>query len=209
MVLLAAELLVTETDKTIRHSADGRVETAHRKTETVDATQSNSTLNHRHEAANLEPSETATKPKGILKAPEISSEETYGFKERLDLHEDHVMYGSLLKRNKVKLHQDNRLCIKYGLHSNMGCVYENEAFKIPQDCLKPVYSSNRIEDDQAISDGPCLPTFRSKAPSKKRSERKKYRQSGKMITSAQDSATNGKICDNVFFVSLFTVHSST
>lgn len=68
--------------------------------------------------------ETASKPKGILKSSETVTELSYGFKERLNLEEEHVLYGSLLRRVKVKIFQDNRLCLKFGLHPNIGCIYD-------------------------------------------------------------------------------------
>lgn len=71
-------------------------------------------------------SASQSQTKGILKTPDLGSKTSYGFKERLDLNLYHVKYGSQLRRHLVELHQDNRLCERFGLEPNIGCVYESK-----------------------------------------------------------------------------------
>ncbi|XP_045216800.2 uncharacterized protein LOC123566600 isoform X2 [Mercenaria mercenaria] len=98
------------------------------------------------------------KPKGILKVCKEGSKLSYGFKERLDLNVDHVMYGSQLRRNAVEMHQDNRLCLQFGLNHNIGSEYESKR-PFPGDTKdavvpKPPVHTNNQRSKQVTLQGP-------------------------------------------------------
>lgn len=88
------------------------------------------TDNNSSESEQIHTAESAcgldTKAKGILKTPDKGSKNSYGFKERLNLEINHVMYGSQLRRTAVELQQDNRLCLQFGLPPNEGSMYESK-----------------------------------------------------------------------------------
>ncbi|XP_060592173.1 uncharacterized protein LOC132746915 isoform X2 [Ruditapes philippinarum] len=141
------------------------------------------------------------KVKGILKAPKVGSKHSYGFKERLDLNFNHVMYGSKLKRNAVEMYQDNRLCEEFGLEPNIGNVYEsrrppspvtNEATaptrnltKVPvnDDCNKQVTLDSR--------EGSV--TERSKPKEKQVAISKRQSQSRSKTTPSAEGAVESKV----------------
>ena len=85
---------------------------------------------HKLEDPNRPALETAgPKPKGILKPPHVGTKHAYGFKERFDLTEEHVLFGSRLRRHAAELHQDNRLADRFGHAPNIGHIYEAKELK--------------------------------------------------------------------------------
>lgn len=126
------------------------------------------------------------KMKGILKSPEKITKYSYGFKERLDLDESMVAYGSMLQRSKTELHQDNRLCEKYGLEPNIGCVYKTE------DTTSHGSNSSSPDIDQSQSKTPTAKQSHSKERTVRPKEKSRNQSAtqGPRYRSPQSSSTS-------------------
>ncbi|WAR01035.1 HERC2-like protein [Mya arenaria] len=102
-------------------------------------------------AKQMTDSDRQVKPKGILKQPSVGKKFSFEFMERFDLTEEHVVYGSMLRRQKVELHQDNRLCERFDHHPNIGHVYEfKEKFKHTNEtnsASRPAHDKAKTETD--------------------------------------------------------------
>ncbi|KAL4237200.1 E3 ubiquitin-protein ligase mib1 [Mactra antiquata] len=75
------------------------------------------------ETNHTSPREQDRKPKGILKTPKLGDKNSYGFIEQFDLTENNIKYAKKLRRTRVAMNQDNRLCLRYGFEPNIGCQY--------------------------------------------------------------------------------------